>query len=479
LSGGTGQRERVASLDGLRGLALVAVLAYHAVPGLAPGGFLGVDIFFVLSGFLLTTLLLGEHQSTGAIDRVAYAARRLRRIYPAMLVLLAALIVVVPLAAKADAHRLAGDVLSSLLGVTNWHLIRDGSSYFSIAGRPSFVRHLWSIAVELQFYVLCPFLAAWLARRKPKTAAWTLVAGIAASAALMGVLYHASDPSRAYYGTDTRLHALLMGCLVAVLLPLEPFSAWIRPSQGSLRRKNAVGVTALVAVVALVVVGGERARLMYPFGFLAAEAATAVMIGVALVPGALASLLVRRDMRWLGTRSYGIYLWHWPIVVLLRPGTRADWPAAPAAAAIVGGGLVLGALSYRYVERPFMRRSQSQPQPQSRRALRVALFAVAAAVLGVALARIPTTNSLADVLHAGEKVIAAQPPPTTPAETTTTATTAAPPPSTAAPATGPGPVRVRTAIAPTPAAAGAPKPKLSLPPPGSVPVTAIGDSVLV
>ena len=226
MSGATREKERVASLDGLRGLALLAVLAYHAVPGLAPGGFLGVDVFFVLSGFLLTTLLLGEHELTGTIDRAAYAVRRVRRIAPALLVLLTALVVIVPIAAPADAHRLPGDIVSSLLGLTNWHLIRDGSSYFAIAGRPSFVRHLWSIAVEIQFYVLCPFLVAWLARRRPKVAALSLVAGIVTSAVLMGVLYSWPDPSRAYYGTDTRLHALLMGCLVAVVAPHLPFWRW-------------------------------------------------------------------------------------------------------------------------------------------------------------------------------------------------------------------------------------------------------------
>jgi len=476
LSGATKQRERVASLDGLRGLALLAVLAYHAVPGLAPGGFLGVDVFFVLSGFLLTTLLLGEHEQTGAIDRVAYAVRRVRRIAPALLVLLAVLVVIVPIAAQADAHRLPGDVVSSLLGLTNWHLIGDGSSYFALAGRPSFVRHLWSIAVEVQFYVLCPFLVAWLARRKPKVAALSLVAGIAASAVLMGILYRWPDPSRAYYGTDTRLHALLIGCLVAVLLPQRPFSGWISPASGQSQRKNAVGLAALLTCVVLFLIGGETSRGMYPFGFLAVEVATAVMIGLALMPGALASLLVRRDMRWLGTRSYGIYLWHWPIVVLVRPGTAADWPAVPAAIAIVGGGLALGALSYRYVERPFLvRKPMAVPR---QRALRVALLAVVAAVLGVALARIPATNSLAEVLHAGEKVIAAQPPPTVP-ETTTTASTTAPA-QTAAPVTAAArPVRIRTAPASAPAAAPAPRPKLTLPAPGTVPVTAIGDSVMV
>jgi len=477
LSGAVRERERVAALDGLRGLALLAVLAYHAVPGLAPGGFLGVDIFFVLSGFLLTTLLLGEREVSGAIDRVAYAARRVRRIAPALLVLLAALVVIVPIAAPADAHRLPGDVFSSLAGLTNWHLISDGSSYFAKAGRPSFVRHLWSIAVEVQFYVLCPFLVGWLARRKPKVAAGALLAGIAASATLMGLLYKAGDPSRAYYGTDTRIHALLMGCLVAVVVPHIPFSRWISPVYGHSQRRNAVvGGAALAVVLGLIVTGGQTARLMYPLGFLAVETATAVMIALALQPGFLAALFVRRELRWLGVRSYGIYLWHWPIVVLVRPGTSSDWPAVPAALAIAGGGLLLGSLSWRYVERPFLRRRRT-PVGQGR-ALRVALFASAAAVVAVALARIPTTDPLAQVLHAGEKVVAAQPPPTAPPETTTTATTSPPPPSTAAPVAA-TPVRVRTVPAPTPRPAPRPAPKLTLPPPGTVPVTAVGDSVML
>src|SRR5438270_9100376 len=462
MSRGAGQGQRVASLDGVRGLALVAVLGYHAAPGLFPGGFLGVDIFFVLSGFLLTTLLLGEAQRTGTIDRLDYAVRRIRRIAPALLVLLAALVVIVPLAVPNDAHRLPGDVVSSVLGFTNWHLIRDGSSYFAQAGRPSFVRHLWSIAVEVQFYVLCPFLVAWLARRRAKVAVGALLAAIAASATLMGVLYASPDPSRAYFGTDTRIHALLVGCLVAVLLPSLPsFWRWIAGPRPSIHRQNMFGGGALLVCVLFFLLGGERSRLMYPAGFLAVEAATGVMVAVALAPGVLANLFVRRDMRWLGVRSYGIYLWHWPIVVLVRPGTNADWPAVPAAVAIVGGGLVLGALSYRYVERPFLRAAR-RPMHRARQGalLRLALFAVAAAVVGVALAGIPTTNPLAEVLHAGEKVIAAQPPPTAPPETTTTATTAAPEPV-AAPVTGPPqPVRVRPAVAPAASAAPRPKPNL-------------------
>ena len=134
--------ERVSALDGLRGVALLAVLAYHVTPTAVPGGFLGVESFFVLSGYLLTALLVAEHRCRGSIAVGPYGERRVRRIAPALLVLLTTLVVLGPLVAPDDAHRLAGDVLSSLAGATNWHLIADASSYFDQAGRPSLVRHL-------------------------------------------------------------------------------------------------------------------------------------------------------------------------------------------------------------------------------------------------------------------------------------------------------------------------------------------------
>ncbi len=185
-------------IDGLRGVALVAVLLYHVAPGTVRGGFLGVEAFFVLSGYLLTALLLDEHRRTGRVDRWAYGERRVRRIYPALVVLLSALLLFLPLLDYASAHRLPLDVLSSLVGLTNWRLIAEGSSYFAHLGNPSYVRHIWSVAVELQFYLLCPFLVGWLARRKPRVAMGTLAAGIAASATWMAILYKFPDPSRAH-----------------------------------------------------------------------------------------------------------------------------------------------------------------------------------------------------------------------------------------------------------------------------------------
>lgn len=460
-------------------MALVAVIAYHSAPGTIRGGFLGVDVFFVLSGFLLSSLLLDEHARAGAIDIAAFARRRLRRIAPALLVLLGALVVIVPVAAAADAYRLRGDVVWSAAGLTNWHLIADGSSYFAKFGRPSFVRHLWSVAVEIQFYLVCPFLVAWLARRRRSIAIAVLCAGIAASAAACAVLYRAADPSRAYYGTDSRVGALLVGVLLAVVLARrEPHGARATPRDGAL------GLAALAALVALVVVVGERSRVLYPAGFLATEAVTAVLIVLALRPGWLSEVLGLKEMQWLGRRSYGIYLWFWPLVVLVRPGTRADWAPLPAALLTIGGAIALGALSYELVEKRYLRgarRERARPRHRARRVLpQVAVLALAV----VLLTRVSTTNQLSVALSAGAKVLTTAAPTTTTTTSSIPPTTAPPdtvaPPETAPPETAaPSPAPAPAEAAPEPARAETPAPAPAPAPRPGVPVTAIGDSVMV
>lgn len=457
-------KERVGALDGIRGLALVAVLAYHVGPKAFPGGFLGVEIFFVLSGYLLTSLLLAEHARNGRIDHKRYAARRARRLVPAGLALLVAILLLAPLLAHDDAHRLQGDLLSSVAGATNWHLIADGSSYFRAAGRASFVRHLWSLAVEIQFCLVCSVLAAWLARRSRKVATSTLAGVMTLSAIAMLVLYRTPDPSRAYYGTDTRFGGVLAGVLLAVVVA-------DRPSERLVNLARRLFVPAVVVLIWLVFATDQLSRTLYPGGFLLTQAATSVLIVAGQSGGDYARVLSGGSLRWLGERSYGIYLWHWPLVLLMRPGIDVEWSAFRAGVVTIALAVVLGAISYRFVERPVLR------GPQVRELWsKLSLFvptqgrwtaATAAATLVGALAAVglhlPTNDPIADSLRAGERLIAAQ----------------AVPQSTQTPkAKRLAEAKLASSRLPD-APAPLPPPVLGTFKPGSLTVTALGDSVMV
>jgi len=498
-----GERARLGGLDGVRGLALAAVMGFHAFPDLVPGGFFGVEAFFVLSGFLLARVLLAEHDRTGSIDIGSFALRRVRRIVPALCVLLAALVVVGPLLASADAHRLIGDVAWGAAGLTNWHLVLDGTSYFSQLGRPPLVRHLWSVAVEVQFYIFCPFLVLGVARCRRWLAAAGLAVGVAASAALLGLLAGGADVSRAYYGTDTRIGALLTGVLLAVLVGARPGpirgddQPWVRRRHRVPRRLGArqADVLAAMGVVALVLLfwrAQEAQRGLYPFGFLAAQAATSALIVGAVCGSAVGRVLGALPLRWLGQRSYGVYLWHWPLVALLRPGIDIGWDPAVAGLVGIAGALVLGHLSFVLVERPLL--GSHRPHlslPAVARPVAVACAALfVGGLVGVGV-QLPRTDPIAAAIRSGEQLLATQAvtlpevavTPTEPPTTLTpaaavqpTSTTAVAPASTAAPTTTtPAPVEsVQPAAAPPLTEA-----VLPAPPPGTVAVTAVGDSVML
>ncbi len=456
---------RIGALDGVRGFALLAVLAYHSFPKVFRGGFVGVEVFFVLSGFLLTSLMLEERDKTERIDFLGYYGRRVRRIFPGMLALLAVLVVFVPIVAHDDAFRLRGDVLSSIGGITNWHLIADGSSYFDATGRPSFVRHLWSVAIELQFYVVCPFIVAWAARRRRKIAIAGLGTVVAASALTMAVRYGTPDPSRAYFGTDSRLSALVCGVLVAVVMHGRE-----APEKHSIAMRFA-GAASLVVLVALVFGAHERARLMYPLGFLAVQAATGSIIALASFGIWPQRIFGLNFFRWFGKRSYGIYLWHWPIAVIVRPGIDVPWPHFVSALVILTGGCVLGALSYRWVERPFMTAHWARWDVRTTRyAMTGGAAAAAVVVVAATLVRpVPATNPIEQSLVAGERALAEQ----NQAPVSTQAPKAAP--------RGDAPViasRKGTVLA-QPAAVPRPINVPRGPAPGSVTVTAVGDSVML
>ncbi len=228
----------VPALDGLRAVAVVGVMLFHGGVSWMPGGFLGVDVFFVLSGYLITTLLLRERVLSGRVDLRAFWNRRLRRLLPALLVLLAGVSVAAPfLGDPAQRAQLRGDGLASLLYVANWRFILTEQSYF--AGTPSPLRHLWSLSVEEQWYVVFPLVAALalghLRKRRLQVFTGALAVAALASAGWMAHLASGpGDPSRAYYGTDTRAHSLLVGAVlacVAVLVPAAPLP------QGARRRR--------------------------------------------------------------------------------------------------------------------------------------------------------------------------------------------------------------------------------------------------
>jgi peptidoglycan/LPS O-acetylase OafA/YrhL len=374
-------------LDGLRAIAVTGVFLYHARPhadGTAwlPGGFLGVDLFFVLSGYLITSLLLVEWEAGTRIDLRRFWLRRARRLLPALVVVVLAALVLSAIFARADLGRTRGDAVSSLLYYTNWHLILANHSYFVRMGNLSLLQHLWSLAVEEQFYVIWPLLLVpglvLLGRRRLPFVA---VAGIAGSAALMWLLYKPADPSRVYYGTDTRAFLLLMGILLALVWPA------IERVRRALPLLELLGVAALVATVLLFRQMQDFDPTLYRGGDLAAASCFAVLVAAVAHPGTgLGQALGVAPLRWIGERSYGIYLWHWPVVELMRPGVDIPWTGAGAVAAQAAIVLSAAGLSYRFVEQPIRTGSLQRRLAQQSRRLRLEVVGAGAMCLVAAFA---------------------------------------------------------------------------------------------
>jgi peptidoglycan/LPS O-acetylase OafA/YrhL len=341
-------------LDGLRALAVGAVLLYHAGLRWLPGGFLGVEVFFVISGYLITCLLLAEWRQAGRIDLPGFWLRRARRLLPALFLVLLATLTFFVIRHPDEVAKVRADALAAIAYVTNWYFILREQSYFEVTGRPSALQHLWSLAIEEQFYLVWPLLlpvliGRWGERRTARIA----LAGAAASTLLMAALYRpGADPSRVYYGTDTRATGLLLGAALA-MIPL-PWRDKERRSPFPATILDAVGFGALAVLIGFFVFIDERQAALYRGGFAALGLTTAVAIVVAVSPWARAfpRSLEWAPIRWIGVRSYGIYLWHWPVFVVTRP--ELDVPlTGPALLAVrLGATLLLAGLSYRFVEAP-------------------------------------------------------------------------------------------------------------------------------
>ncbi|MFN8034392.1 MAG: acyltransferase family protein [Acidimicrobiia bacterium] len=353
------------ALDGLRAVAVLAVIAYHlesyrpnggAPRGLwASGGFLGVDTFFVLSGYLITSLLVAEWSGSGAISRSAFWVRRARRLLPALLVVVLAVCVYAAVAVPSDQLRnIRGDGLATLFYVQNWRLVLSGQSYFDLFKAASPLRHVWSLAIEEQFYILWPIIVL-LCLRIGRGARRYLVAfctvGVAVSVALMALLYDAADPSRVYYGTDTRAHLLLVGALLALVL--ERWSPRTSRSQGVLHVAGSLlGIGCVVAFVRV----GDRDAFLYHGGFLLFALAMTVVIASAVAPGRspVRRVLSWSPLRWIGCISYGLYLWHWVVIVVVTP-RRTGLEGLPLEALQVALTFATAVVSYYLLELPVRR----------------------------------------------------------------------------------------------------------------------------
>ncbi len=398
----------IRGLDGLRALAIVAVLVFHLRPASLTGGFLGVDVFFVVSGFLITTLLLREITARGRLNLPAFWKRRARRLVPAL-----ALVVVASVSAGLVIGQdllvgIGRQTLGALTFSSNWLEIAAGSSYFATTS-PQLFANFWSLAVEEQFYLFWPVLFALFLALLPTWRTRIAVAlGVAlASAGAMALLVvPGEDATRVYYGTDTHAFGLLLGVALAFAWATESFldsTAWRRFSP-------LTGLISLAGLIALMVVLDENQAATFRGGLFAGSLLTAVLIA-SLLPGTspLLHLLEFRPVTWLGQRSYGIYLWHWPLILIVTalmpaaaPDSAGEWTNRGLA---LGLTLAVSAASFRHLETPVRRHGF---RGSARLALRALAGPVLVPKLATGLVAVLGVLTVAGIATAPEKSAAQQ-----------------------------------------------------------------------
>jgi peptidoglycan/LPS O-acetylase OafA/YrhL len=376
--GGSGRglpRRRLRGLDGLRAIAVMSVVIFHLDFSLAPGGFLGVDVFFVISGFLITNMLATEILSTGGLRLGRFYLRRARRLLPTVLALLAVVTLASTSIWRDQLATLKDGVVSSLTYVTNWWLISDHQSYFVSTGRPSMMQHLWSLAIEEQYYIVWSLVmmtvaGVLLASRRAEDPAKRLrsivivAAALAAASTLaMAVFAVAQDlpygasTSRVYFGSDTHSMGLFLGSAAGAWLALRHHDRTSGSCRGAgvplVRLTDLLGTAAVVVVIYQFFDITEFTPGLYRGGFLVFDAAVLVAIVCAPRRGSLfARVLDIRPLRWVGLRSYSIYIWHWPVCVVTRPELDVHGPVVLINLLRLALILALSALSYRFVEGP-------------------------------------------------------------------------------------------------------------------------------
>ena len=428
----------IPALDGIRALAVAAVILYHLNPSLAPGGMQGVTVFFVLSGFLITHLLIVEFDGSGRIDLKGFWRRRLKRLAPAIVVV----VVVTAALCTGFNHvmltKMRPDILPSMLFVNNWWQIFNQQSYFNAVGDPSPLTHFWSLAIEMQFYLVWP-VALMIALRNgvPRKRIGRATLALAALSALeMALLYDpAVDPSRVYYGTDTRAFSLLLGAWLAIAPRTEIANAIRGALRGlpedarSTRDEHApvmkiqlvdlLGIAGLAGTLALMAFTNGYSAFPYRGGILLASLFSLMLVcACASGRGIAGRLFAWKPLVWLGQRSYVIYLWHYPLLLLMNPASDVSskpwWIYALQVAVVIA----VSEASYRFIETPFRRGAfgavarrlrddrDSIPSWAKRHAVPLTLAGATCLVALGGIALVPPTSALSEegsaLLQGGE-----------------------------------------------------------------------------
>lgn len=370
------------ALDGIRAFALIVVMLYHGGQSWLGGGFLAVDVFFVLSGFLITSLLLVEFEGAGRLDLVAFWGRRARRLLPALFLVLAAVLVYAAFLTGEAAASVRGDALATLFYVSNWWFIASGNSYFEQFQDPSPLTHTWTLAIEEQWYLLLPLaLVVVLPRLRRSRLAWAFGALALLSALEMAWLANPqTDGSRVYYGTDTRLQSLLVGATLAVVLTpgvlqrIRPAANWIAPA-------------ALVGLMGFMILVSDQSAWIYTGGFLLFAGLSAALLASmqAHPAGLVARLFSLPAVVWVGKLSYGLYLWHWPVYVILSPA-RVGFSGVGLLALRFAVTFAVAVASYYLVEMPVRRGALSRFTSRQRVAVVLGAPLAIVAMIGVTTA---------------------------------------------------------------------------------------------
>ena len=406
----------ISSIDGLRAIAVAAVVLYHLGISWIPGGFLGVDLFFVISGYVITRLILDSINQSSALDLRAFYAARIRRIYPGFLFMVISTIIFIGVWAPEAIKRFLSDLPYALSGTINWALVARNQDYFETIGRPPLLQHTWSLAVELQFYLIWPIILLTVLKYfgKKNIARIALIIAIISGTALFLVSLqldqsNSAKVSHIYFGTDTHSLGLFLGSALAVSWIPQNLSANItRRAQDVI---DGIGVVGLLGLISIFLFIDESNASLYQIAFpLAGIFGCLVIISLVHPASRFAPIISTAPFRWVGQRSYGIYIWHWVIFQVTRPSVDLSgetWALYLARVLLV---LALADISLRWVEIPFrqgqvqtwfrgMKYRSSKERVRQQVTVLISIIAVLAVTSSISVSAINRSNQISQVIN--------------------------------------------------------------------------------